>query len=227
MNASTFTKYHKEKWMSFIQRYEVISKSCELFDTKGYKCKIRSHGKDNKLLLCRSSEMEESLIKEARLVEQGFDSNQYQGLIYMMFKEHQREVVPLYIGKTEKYGKTANRISANIKNLRTNKGKFARWGDGYQYHIGDLSAVTLEGHHPDKRTIKYRDWAKTLFVDFPSNIPTLKEPVKFWCVAWRNDYIGVWEEFGPANLTFLEYQLIGLTSSLYPKSLLNREGQNR
>ena len=66
-------EYHKEKWTSFIQRYEVISKSCELFDTTGYKCKIRSHGKDNKLLLCRSSEMEESLIKEARLVEQDFE----------------------------------------------------------------------------------------------------------------------------------------------------------
>ena len=29
------------------------------------------------------------------------------------------------------------------------------------------------------------------------------------------------------SLTFLEYQMIGVASSLYPDDLLNREGQNR
>ena len=152
--------------------------------------------------------MEELLIGQSKLVEENFQSNPYQGLIYIMFKEQSGEVIPLYIGKTEKYGKTANKISINISKLKNNKGKFARWGDGYQYHIGDLSAIALPGHDPQKRTKKYDNWAKAIFEDYPSQTLILKFPVKFWCIAWHKDYSGAWEEFGPTNLTFLEYQLI-------------------
>jgi hypothetical protein len=36
--------------------------------------------------------------------------------------------------------------------------------------------------------------------------------------------IGVWQEFGPTRLSFLEYLLIGLASALFPSEILNREG---
>jgi hypothetical protein len=45
--------------------------------------------------------------------------------------------------------------------------------------------------------------------------------------AWRRDEVGIWEDFGQTRLTFLEYLLIGVASSVFPDDLLNIEGQNR
>jgi alpha-tubulin suppressor-like RCC1 family protein len=47
---------------------------------------------------------------------------------------------PLYVGKAEKKGVTKP-ISANIRNIRRNKHMFARWGNGLDYHIGDLQTA--------------------------------------------------------------------------------------
>ena len=49
-------------------------------------------------------------------------------------------------------------------------------------------------------------------------------PIKF-CKAWKANDISIWEEFGHTNLTFLEYLLIGIGSSLFPNDLLNKEGK--
>jgi len=45
--------------------------------------------------------------------------------------------------------------------------------------------------------------------------------------TWKKSDIGPWEDFGPTRLTFLEYLLIGIASSVFPGDLLNSEGQNR
>ncbi len=52
---------------------------------------------------------------------------EYDGLIYMMLAEEPEGVVPLYIGKSETLGKTNGNLSANIKNIKTDTQKFARW----------------------------------------------------------------------------------------------------
>jgi len=69
--------------------------------------------------------------------------------------------------------------------------------------------------------------AKALFLSHPSYQPQLRTPVFFWCKAWSKNDVGIWKEFGPTKLTFLEYLLIGVTSSLFPNDLLNAEGVNR
>ncbi len=66
-----------------------------------------------------------------------------------------------------------------------------------------------------------------LFMNYPSDKLELKRPVYFWAKAWSGREVGPWEELGATRLTFLEYLLIGLASSAFPDSLLNREGQNR
>jgi hypothetical protein len=66
-------------------------------------------------------------------------------------------LVPLYIGKAESFGKGHGNLSANLCNLHTSKNKFARWGDNYAYHIGDLSAPVLTGHPVEKRNPKYSE----------------------------------------------------------------------
>jgi len=84
---------------------------------------------------------------------------QYDGLIYLMFWPSDGEVIPLYIGKAQTAGRTEGVSSANLVNLERYRGKFARSGDGYAYHIGDLSACCLPGHATGTATIKYRAWA--------------------------------------------------------------------
>ncbi len=45
-----------------------------------------------------------------------------------------------------------------------------------------------------------------------------------WCCAWSNKKIGIWEDFGPVGLKFLEYLLIGVAGTVFPNHLLNSEG---
>jgi hypothetical protein len=172
--------------------------------------------------------MESLIMDQTELLISDLDNENllYDGLIYMMFFIEENAAQPLYICKTESRGRK-NKVSANISKLQSDKGKFARWGDNYQYHIGDLSAVSVHGHVDKYRTYKYQDWAAALFKDFPSDNPTLKRPVYFWCKAWKGDDVGIWQDFGQTRLTFLEYLLIGVASSAFPSLLLNREGQSR
>ena len=145
----------------------------------------------------------------------------------MMYLLRNDKVLPLYIGKTETIGRGQGNLSENIRNLSRDKSKFARWGDNYAYHIGDLSAVVLPGHEATKLTRKYQDWGSSLFVNTQVENPKLKEPVFFWTKAWKSVDAGIWKEFGPTKLTFLEYLLIGVASSAFPDLLLNIEGRNR
>ena len=143
-----------------------------------------------------------------------------------MYWKEGNDVIPLYIGKSEKLGKRKN-LSENIKDIARNNGKFCRWGYNYAYHIGDLSAVVCMGHEESKKRVKYRKSAEKLFIDFPSKSPRLKRQVWFWLAAWRNGDTGIWKEYGATSLTFLEYLLIGITSDLFRDYLLNEEGVNR
>ena len=144
-----------------------------------------------------------------------------------MFLKNSEAILPLYIGKTETIGIGDRNLSANIKNLEHDKSKFARWGDNYAYHVGDLSAVVLLGHPPAKVTKKYISWVGSLFENYPSPNPKLKQTLYFWTTAWKKSTVGMWEEFGATRLTFQEYLMSGVASSAFPEALLNREGHNR
>ena len=151
----------------------------------------------------------------------------YDGIIYMMHtRGSDGGIVPRYIGKAETIGKTSGVLSANLMRLASDTSKFGRWGDNYAYHIGDLSSIVLPGHAPMVQTEKYRSWATALFEGINTDRPRLRQPVFFWVKAWRKNDVGIWTEFGPTRLSFLEYLLIGIASSIFPE-LLNREGQSR
>ena len=225
-----YQSYRSNIWLKFINRYDIINSSTDLFKNNNLVCKVKERNKKNSIpILARHPLMEDKIIEQVSLIENDHASNNnfYEGIIYMMFTLRNNKVIPLYIGKTEVYGRKNKNFSNNLKKLKTNKNFFARWGDNYAYHIGDLSAVVLHGHEQENKTKKYTDWANKIFTDFPTDNPKLKIPVKFWCKAWKTNDISIWEEFGNANLTFLEYLLIGVGSSLFPNDLLNKEGQNR
>jgi hypothetical protein len=151
----------------------------------------------------------------------------YDGIVYMMYTRGEVGVVPRYIARAETIGKTSGILSANLTRLASDTSKFARWGDNYAYHIGDLSSVVLPGHELAVQKEKYRSWATVLFEEISADRPRLRQPVFFWVKAWRKDDVGIWTEFGPTRLSFLEYLLIGIASSIFPGELLNREGHSR
>ena len=219
---------HKDIWNQFCEKEQVIAQSVPLFDCyDDLHVQTKKIGKNSRLVLSRSDAMEKLVIDQVDLlIPDNVVNEEYDGLIYMMFHRVDDNVLPLYIGKTESKGRK-NNVSANVKNIRSNKNNFARWGHNYQYHIGDLSAVTLYGHPEKEIKDKYSDWAKLLFTQFPTNTPQLKAPVYFWCKAWKAKDVGIWKGFGETRLTFLEYLMIGVASSAFPHHLLNREGKSR
>lgn len=216
-------------WENFCELYIYDRVGIPLFSTNGYTVNIKAYGQNNRLILKRSEAMESFVIAEVNKVLNDFHEMQdiYEGLIYMMYKINNGMIVPLYIGKSEKFGKQGNNLSRNISNIERNKSFFCRWGDNYAYHIGDLSAVVCPGHPQEKIQQKYRKWANSLFESYPTTEPILKENVYFWIAAWEKGNIGIFKEFGSTPLTALEYQLISVAATIFPQDLLNYEGVNR
>jgi hypothetical protein len=125
---------------------------------------------------------------------------------------------PLYVGKAGKYGRDGEGLSANLQGLRrTSTGKFARWGDGHYYHIGNLSAIIFD--HGKNQKKKYEKWADRLFEEGRQ----LRQQTYFWTKAWKQDDVGLFHGL-EESLEQLEYQIIGVASDLYPDRLLNNEG---
>jgi hypothetical protein len=212
-------------WDRFCSRFNIFDLAVPLFatDPDGY-VQSKPVGKDGRLVLKRHEECDRSIlgITDQLVNDWQCKDHQFDGMLYLMGWKQEGKFIPLYIGKTESLGKGDRNLSANIKNLHTDKTKFARWGDGYSYHIGDLSACVLPGHNGAKKTLKYQSWAECLF----DTGTQLRHPVYFWAVAWKSDETGVWDEYGPTSLAFLEYLLIGVAGGL-SNCLLNREGIKR
>lgn len=213
---------------NFIKKHN-INTNCKLFDTDvNFNVNTILYGKE-KYVLKRSKSMEKLIVQEVNKIIDDYNNKTliYDGLIYMMYKKENSKIIPLYIGKSEKFGKKNKNLSINVKDIEKNNGKFCRWGYNYSYHIGDLSAVVLKGHQPSKVTNKYSAWANKLFTSINTEYPQLKGDIYFWIKAWSNNDIGLWEDFGKTSLNFLEYQMIGTSNKLFPNDLLNFEGVNR
>ena len=222
---------HKDFWDRFCTRMQIYESGVPLFSyDENLVVPTKVIGvKAKRLVLCRNPKMDRMILSETDklILDWKLHTDLLDGLIYVMFLKESGSVLPLYIGKAETIGKGERNLSANITNLHLDKTKFARWGDNYAYHIGDLSAAVLPGHRGGRSTEKYRNWATVLFEEFPTEKPKLKQQTFFWATAWRKDNVGIWEGFGSTRLTFLEYLMIGVASSAFPGMLLNREGQNR
>ncbi len=188
-----------------------------LFDASG-DCIVRTktHGKDSRKLLCRSSSMERAVID---CVEQGLKGTTWSGLLYVMGWGTGQTFRPLYAGKAERKGKE-KALSSNIASIRKNFGKFARWGDGTDYHIGELSHVVFGFTVYKKPAKKYKRWATALFDSFDP--PRLKEPVYLYLAPWGVGCTGPSGLVG--SLPSVEKEVIALASVQFPDSLLNVDG---
>lgn len=216
----------KAIWDKFCAQYDVVNSCVPLFAVgQDGNVRTKTIGRDHEReILMRSEEMDAMILSVTdRLVEDWHSrSRQYDGMIYTMGWKQSGMFVPLYIGKTETFGIGDGNLSANIQNLHTNRRNFARWGDNYAYHIGDLSAWVLPGHSDDKKRKNYQAWASCLF-DAGTR---LKQPVYFWAYPWERSDAGLWEELGPKSLAVLEHCLIAVADGISP-CLLNLQGRPR
>ena len=206
-------------WNSFFDNY-LKEPHIPLFETNELDVIDFRRGKKNNRFLKRSPEMEEAIrIACKEIIEAHNDPDTpIDGLIYCMYTLIDESVHPLYVGKAERVGRNGG-LSENINDTLQQAGlKFARWGYGYAYHIGDLSKAVFA--HEGKSVPKYRRWQESLF---KGSTCSLKEEVFFWCKAWNRNDVGPWKEYGPTSLSFLEYQLIGVGSKINP-NMLNSEG---
>lgn len=115
-----------------------------LFETHERRVSTFERGKSRKRTLKRSTAMEMAMIE---VVEAGLRQDDWNGILYVMGWGPLDAYRPLYIGKANKRGKKGN-ISANLKNVRSDSAKFARWGYGNAYHVGDLSQALFRWESP-------------------------------------------------------------------------------
>lgn len=211
----------QDLWQGWAHRYVNKENPTPLFETDdALNVQFKNYGQNDRRILKRSGEMEKCVRREGRKVINDWETTDdtYEGLIYLMYWVENGYVVPLYVGKAGKYGRDGEGLCANLGGLRgTSTGKFARWGDGHYYHIGNLSAIVFD--HDKNQKQKYDKWADRLFEEGNQ----LQQQTYFWVKAWRYDDVGPFHNAG-GTLEELESQVIELTSDLYPKLLLNTTG---
>ena len=190
-----------------------------LFDTDDTLV-VRTHQRSQALdrrMLTRAPEFDAAMIE---LIETGLQDDTWTGLLYVMGRGDPHGFTPLYIGKTERRG-TSHEVSRNIVNIRRNLDKFARWGYGLDYHLGDLSHAMFGFPAYRGPTRKYRRWAETLFETFAP--PTLRAPVVMLLLPWHQD------SQGPSgfltSVASAEKEVIALAGAQYPDGLLNVDGR--
>lgn len=72
-----------------------------------------------------------------------------------MYWLDEEDVVPFYAGKAGKYGRDGEGLSVNLQSLRgTSTGRFTQWGNGFYYHIDNLSAIVFD--HDENQKRKYQ-----------------------------------------------------------------------
>jgi hypothetical protein len=223
-------------WDGFCDAHGIAAASVPLFaaDTNGVVDVV--HFRPGGVPFLRRSVAMEDMIGTSVKSILAVPPSTYEGMLYLMLRlDSHGRVIPLYVGRAGRHGKNGTLVSANLKGIPqvrsgagwTNGRKFARWGYGYAYHIGDLSCVVLSGHEPRRPAPKYVRWAHRLFESAPTTTPQLRFDVRFWCTPWGPASPGIWPEFGSCPLAFIEYLLIGVASLLFPDNLLNEEGVSR
>lgn len=217
-------------WSAFCAAHQVDRDGVPLFavDDAG-RVVTAPFGSDGRPVLARAEAMEAMVLREVRRIVESpvTGPERLEGLLYLMFWRDGGRVVPLYIGRAGRFGRSPGRLSANLRDIGRDRGKFARWGSNHAYHIGGLSAVACVGHAAAAASTKYRRWASRLFVDAPSAAPLLRRLTFFWATAWGPRCQSIWREYGSTQLAFEEYLLIGVAADLFPGVLLNAEGVNR
>jgi ABC-type cobalt transport system substrate-binding protein len=226
-------------WEAWIDRNVDIGDPTPLFATEssgngysnddaGLRVELTQYGRTRQRPVLRRSDAMDRRLRDAidTVVEDHRTrSGEYDGLLYLMYALEDSRVVPYYIGKTGTFRRADAGLSANLDGVSATGGKFARWGYGNAYHIGDLSAAVLDdcddvdaANHEEPKA-KYEAWATRLF---EPGTRRLRRPIYIWIREWDRSE-GPYPDTYPF-LVELEYQLVGIAYELFPETLLNTEG---
>lgn len=179
----------------------------------------RLAGRDGDRRLLRRSEQMEAAVVE--IVSRGLTEPDWEGLLYVMGWGEGEDFRPLYIGMARRWGKTPGKVSANLIGIERDRGKFARWGDGNAYHIGDLSQALFGWRAYKPVGQKYERWAEVLFAE-PARA-RLREPVGLVLVPWRRGSVG--PDGRPGGLPEVEDAAIELAQAEFEDIVLNVRGE--
>jgi hypothetical protein len=202
-------------WLNSLGNVQIV----DLFDTDASGAvRTRLRGTRQRRLLCRSAAMERAVID---VVKRGLREEDWLGLLYVMAWGTRGQVRPLYIGRANKVGRTPGTVSANLVNLERDKSKFARWGDGNAYHIGDLSQALFGWSSYQQSQAKYQRWSEMLFQN-PAAL-LLWEPVQLVLLPWRRTSRA--PDGGLASPEGAEAQAIDLAIEEFEDIVLNVPGE--
>ena len=223
--GADFTAVRQLLWDDFCTSHQVRAQGQPAFETGSDNLTVQTYEKNGRNILALSEAIRAVFKQEIDLLKRDYENktNEYDGLIYILFLPRQADVLPLYIGLAEKIGKSG-KLSSTLNGDKS----VSRWGDAdNQYHIGGLSTVVCSGYAQSDIYDKKKPWAERLFDDYPSAQPALKEPTYLFVKAWRGADTGCWKDYGPTPLPFLESCLIAVAGSLFPDDLLNIQGVSR
>lgn len=132
-------------------------------------------------ILCRDFGMEDMLGSAAiRLRDDIAESRpKFLSIIYLLVSDDPDPC--FYVGICQRWGRVHS-ISANIADIYprwVGLSRFARWGDGEAWHIGQLSDALFTAGS------QHNNWADSLFV--ARGTPTLKREVCFSCLLVKNE----------------------------------------
>ena len=106
-------------WTDFAIQHRLAEDSVPLFDLNHDQVNVMPYGRNSRLVLKRSAEMDSLMRAHGRQLIQEHDQSKviHDGILYMMLKRDGERVAPLYIGKAETFGKGDRNLSANISDL--------------------------------------------------------------------------------------------------------------
>jgi hypothetical protein len=176
--------------------------------------RTENDGRDLRPVLCRHPRMERAMTD---LVEQGLADPHWDGILSVMGRGPAPSFSPLYVGKAERRGRK-NSINAIFRDIGANRRMFARWGDDFGYHIGDLSHALFRFQADRPVTRTYQRWATTLFAS--SDPPRLRAQVALYLLPWYRGDVG--PTGVPLPLSSLEETVIAHAVTALGEELLNR-----
>lgn len=126
-------------------------------------------------------------------------------------------MTPLHVGTAGRFGRDGESLSGNLANIERDSSKFARWGYGSDYHVGDLSHALFGWEAYREPSPASEGWAERLFES--SDPPVLRDAVSVLLVPWYESSLGIHGEHFP--LAELKEQLIAQALREFPDTLLN------
>lgn len=198
-----------------------------LFNTNNNVVSVIKKGRNKTYnVLERSKEIDAVIARAVSVVRESHcrNSDDVRGVLYMLFRfkedgDPSSSKIPLYLGKTSRYGKV--KALNSLFNSLNSKPRWDYSKDG-NYHLSGLSSMVCFGYEDKDKNTGKMSWAKSMFLEFPSHTPTLNYKPYLWFRPWTTSDVSIVKELGHVSLHLEELILIDILSKAFPEDLLNK-----